>query len=91
MDFRKRPKKEKYPMDKRIISILKKAHKRGICMKDLAEKLNISRPLLNYYLFGIKKKEVIVGGKFKNKIIIRKEGNNKFIILETQKEENVSV
>jgi len=74
-------KKEKYLMDKRILSILKRAPKRGIWMRDLAEKLNISRPLLNYYLFGMHKKGNLLGGRFKTNIIIRKEGNNRFISL----------
>ena len=49
-------------MDNRIISILKRAPKRGIWLKDLAEKLNIPRPLLNYYLFGMNKHGKLVGG-----------------------------
>jgi len=72
---------EKYSMDKRVLSILKRSPKRGIWMKDLAIKLGISRSLLNYYLFGMKKKDKRIGGRLKNEISIRKEGNNRFICL----------
>jgi DNA-binding Lrp family transcriptional regulator len=72
---------EKYLMDKRIISILKRAPKRGIWMKELALRLKISRPLLNYYLFGMKKAGIIKGGRVRNNIIVRDEGNNRFISL----------
>lgn len=81
MNSRKKLNKEKYTMDKRIISILKKAPKRGIWMKDLAEKLNISRPLLNYYLFGMKKKGKWIGGRINVRVEIRKEGNNRFVYI----------
>jgi len=73
-------------MDMRILSILKRAPKRGIWMKDLAEKLNISRPLLNYYLFGMKKQAKLFGGRIKTEIIIRKEGNNRFAYLKNNQE-----
>lgn len=76
------PKEEtnkKYLMDKIILSILRRAPKRGIWMKEFAEELNISRPLLNYYLFGMHKKGNISGGRLKTMIIIRREGNNRFV------------
>jgi DNA-binding Lrp family transcriptional regulator len=81
MSKRGNEKKEKYLMDRRILSILKRAPKRGIWMKELARRLNIPRPLLNYYLFGIKKGNVIIGGRFRYGIYIRKEGNNKFVLI----------
>jgi hypothetical protein len=77
----KKTKRDKYLMDKRIISILKRAPKRGIWMKDLAEKLNISRPLLNYYLFGMKKQSKWFSGRIKKEITTRNEGNNRFALL----------
>ena len=58
-------------------------------MKDLAVQLDISRPLLNYYLYGMKKERAMIGGKFRDKIIIRKEGNNKFIHLKVLQDSNV--
>jgi len=73
--------KEKYLMDKRIISILKRAPKRGIWMKDLALRLKISRPLLNYYLFGMRNNASLKGGRIRNTIVIRNEGNNRFVSL----------
>jgi len=81
MSVPEKKKNEKYSMDKRIISILKRAPKRGIWMKDLAEKLNISRPLLNYYLFGMKKHTKRFGGRIETEIIISREGNNRFACL----------
>jgi len=77
--------KEKYLMDKRIISILKRAPKRGIWMKELAKKMNISRPLLNYYLFGMKKNTDNPGGRIRSEILVRKQGNNKFISLKANR------
>jgi predicted transcriptional regulator len=73
--------KEEYPMDKRIMSILKRAPKRGIWLKELAFKLKISRPLLNYYIYGMKKNECIKGGRISKLISIKVEGNNRFISL----------
>ena len=78
-------------MEEKIISVLKKAPKRGIWMKDLAGKLNISRPLLNYYLFGMRKHGKLFGGGLENHISIRKEWNNRFICFkETRWYKNVS-
>ena len=68
-------------MEKRIFNLLNRAPKRGIWMKELAEKLGISRPLLNYYLFGMKKNGSLAGGKLRKCILIRKEGNNHFVKL----------
>lgn len=68
-------------IDKRILTIIRKAPKRGIWMKELAEKLDISRPLLNYYLFGMKKKANLSGGRIRNEIFIWNQGNNRFICL----------
>lgn len=73
--------REKYLMDKKIISLLKRAPRKGIWMKELALRLKISRPLLNYYLFGMKKAGIIKGGRFRNNIIVRDEGNNRFVSL----------
>jgi len=50
-------------------------------MKELAFRLHISRPLLNYYVYGIKRNKQIIGGRFKGLINIRNEGNNRFIYL----------
>ena len=63
--------RKKYLMDKRILSILKRAPKRGIWMKELALKVNVSRPLLNYYLFGMRKKENWTGGRINKLVMIR--------------------
>ena len=60
--------------------------KKGIWMKDLARKLDISRPLLNHYLFGMKKNSELVGGNFRSKIILRKEGNNRFISMKANQD-----
>ena len=49
--------------------------------QELAQKLGISRPLLNYYLFGMKKNGSLAGGKLRKCILIRKEGNNHFVKL----------
>ncbi|MGA2587175.1 MAG: hypothetical protein ABSF88_09140 [Candidatus Aminicenantales bacterium] len=68
-------------MDKRILSILKRAPKRGIWMKNLALRLKISRSLLNYYLFGMRNNGSIKGGRIRNIIVIRNEGNNRFVYL----------
>jgi len=75
-------KKEEHLTDKRILSILRRAPKRGIWMKDLAKKLDISRPLLNYYLFGMKKNKNWSGGRIRSEISVRNQGNNRFICLE---------
>ena len=72
-------------MDNKILSSLNKAPKRGIWMKELAEKLNISRPLLNYYLFGMKKNRQWIGGRLRNRIMIKNEGNNRFVSLKNEK------
>ena len=85
MNSRNTLNKEKYSMDKKIISILKRAPKRGIWMKDLAVQLDISRPLLNYYLFGMKKKGKWIGGRIKDRVRIRKEGNNHFVNLKANR------
>lgn len=79
-----KPIKKKYYMDRRIISILKRAPKRGIWMKDLALRLNISRSLLNYYMFGMKNDKRLKGGRIRNIIVIRNEGNNRFVFLKDQ-------
>lgn len=76
-----KPIKEKYMTDKRIISILKRAPKKGIWMKDLALRLKISRSLLNYYLFGMRKNGILKGGRIRNTIVVRYEGNNRFVSL----------
>lgn len=68
-------------MDKRIISILKRAPKTGIWMKDLALRLKISRSLLNYYLFGMRNNGILKGGRIRNTIVVRYEGNNRFVSL----------
>ena len=81
MSKRGNEKKEKYLMDKRILSILKRAPKRGIWMKELALRLKISRSLLNYYLFGMRNNGSIKGGRIRNIIVIRNEGNNRFVSL----------
>jgi hypothetical protein len=75
--------KEKYLMDKRILSILKRTSKRGIWMKELALRLKISRPLLNYYLFGMRNNASLKGGRIRNTIVIRNEGNNRFVCLKS--------
>lgn len=81
---RKNVNKDKYLMDKRIISILKKVPKRGIWMKDLALRLKISRSLLNYYLFGMRNSGSLKGGRIRNIVFIRYEGNNRFVSLRRQ-------
>jgi len=89
MNSRTKPNKGKHSIEEKIISVLKKAPKRGIWMKDLAMQLDISRPHLNYYLYGMKKRSIIIRGKFRDKILIRKEGNNKFIRLKVLKDAKV--
>lgn len=73
--------KERYSMDQQIISILKKAPKRGIWMKELANKLGTPRSLLNYYLYGMKKNGEWIGGRLRSRIMIKNEGNNRFVSL----------
>jgi len=89
MNSRTKLNKGKHSIEENIVSILKKAPKRGIWMKNLAIQLDVSRPLLNYYLYGMKKRGIIIRGKFRDKILIRKEGNNKFIRLKVLEDSNV--
>lgn len=66
---------------------LKRLPKKGKWMKDIVEDINkerkgvkLSRTLLNYYLFGWRKGNKLVGGYFRDKIeVVEKQGNNKFI------------
>ena len=81
MSKRRNEKKEKYLMDKKILSILKKAPKKGIWMKELALRLKISRSLLNYYLFGMRNNGSLKGGRIRNAIVVCYEGNNRFVSL----------